>query len=582
MKKLFIILAILFIVFLIAFVSCKKVNLLAPSYIPQETKFRFPTDTIPKSIDVNPQPAKDGEVFGGFERKFRYKNKWYIMANYSFYYDAKTKTLSRSSDGYNILLELDDNGNLSVYSRNIDYYSWQHLQNMNIIDENQVWYQDSGIQSGYGIYDIYYKYLEGIGRGSIQIQLYSNNLSYHSYNLVNWFTNGKRDNIAMNFPTDNTDEWHSQGLYIPYHNVYFKGKLYVLGGARGWYGYNAERNFHTVKAIDYGSSSSTKSSSWMHFTNHWGKQSYIGVYLDADKLYVQHLGYYYFYVVSSTSDKITYGHGVQPNTTQPIYSTTGVTNKSVPTSYDKNGNPTAYKTIQTLEWKTEAVIPQTAKEVSYYNAYYAGPTVTPHPTTPNPPDWVIDSENKYYYKSASTSYGRTYINGRYYYLPIPPKNEIIEALNRGETKFTITEKHIENLGKNQFMLSSENPNDTKDSDWKLITPLEYTGYSMVWQIGANNMIFNLNGKIFQLMDYSKVEELLTSASEYYQAINELKKIGREHRERAETYNSKYYYEQAMYYETQADMLELILKNENVEVIKPDEAITHYEIKFRNH
>lgn len=35
----------------------------------------------------------------------------------------------------------------------------------------------------------------------------------------------------------------------------------------------------------------------------------------------------------------------------------------------------------------------------------------------------------------------------------------------------------------------------------------------------------------------------------------------------------------MYYEAQADILEAIIKNTTIEVIKPDEAMTHYEIDF---
>ena len=43
MKRFLIILSILFTVLLTIF-ACKKVNLLAPTYIPEETKFRVPAN----------------------------------------------------------------------------------------------------------------------------------------------------------------------------------------------------------------------------------------------------------------------------------------------------------------------------------------------------------------------------------------------------------------------------------------------------------------------------------------------------------------------------------------------------------
>ena len=76
-KRLCLILTLLIIV-IVLIVSCEKFNILGPTYIPPETDFRLPEDTIPGHIDVNPVPAKDGEVFGGFRRKFRYQGKWYI------------------------------------------------------------------------------------------------------------------------------------------------------------------------------------------------------------------------------------------------------------------------------------------------------------------------------------------------------------------------------------------------------------------------------------------------------------------------------------------------------------------------
>lgn len=93
-------------------------------------------------------------------------------------------------------------------------------------------------------------------------------------------------------------------------------------------------------------------------------------------------------------------------------------------------------------------------------------------------------------------------------LPIPLVNEIKEVADNGRTSFTITKNHIENSGKNQFMVSLINHTNAKESDWKLITPLEYMGYSMLWQIGGGNTLFNINRKTIQLMDYNEMQNLL--------------------------------------------------------------------------
>ena len=181
-----------------------------------------------------------------------------------------------------------------------------------------------------------------------------------------------------------------------------------------------------------------------------------------------------------------------------------------------------------------------------------------------------------YYKSANTTLR---VGSKDYYLPIPPANEIMEAAKNGATNFTITKKHILNGGYNQFMLSDKSPY-VSEYDWKLIAPLEYTGYSIIWQIGDANMLFNMNGKIIQLMDYSKMNYFLNSTySDYLPVINELKSKAKTQRYYAERYNSYSYYYQAMYYEAQADMITEIFNN--IEYIKPEEAITHYKIEFKN-
>lgn len=144
MKRFLISLSVLSIVLLLVMFACKKVNILAPTYIPDETKFRVPNNdqTIPSKIDVNPQPAKNGEVFGGFIRKFQYKGEWHILATNRYYYDANNKILT--PNGKQFLLKFDKDGNLMILNSGnpINDTIWNHLTNFNIVETNQVWYKN--------------------------------------------------------------------------------------------------------------------------------------------------------------------------------------------------------------------------------------------------------------------------------------------------------------------------------------------------------------------------------------------------------------------------------------------------------
>lgn len=209
-----------------------------------------------------------------------------------------------------------------------------------------------------------------------------------------------------------------------------------------------------------------------------------------------------------------------------------------------------------------------------------GPKIEYLPTTPKPVNWVYDTNENLYYKvgdiggSYSVSFG-----GKTYYLPIPPANEIYKEAYDGKTNFTITDEHIKNAGKNQFMFSKVNPTNAKQDDWKLIAPYEYTGYSMVWNMGSQNYLFNVKNEIYQLMDYSYLNYF--DYTSYNNIINELRRLGKTERENAEKYSSKsYYYYRAMYYEAQANILEAISKKGGY--IKPEHAVTHYKIDFMHH
>ena len=322
-----------FVILLFIF-SCKKINILAPETIPKETKFEVLSPT-PTKVDVNPQPAQNGEVFGGFTKKFFYQGEWYILANYIYNYDPTNQTLRNI--GSKALLKLDKDGKLLVLGRDLGNVkdgngitTWTHLTECDIIEENQVWYQDRNTHL-YGIHNIYYgeKYRE-----YFQDAIYSNNQSYHSSDLLNWNTRGSKRNIAMGIPLN--FQWQKVGgYYAPYYNVYFKGKLYVLGGSRGWFlpeKYDGtdryDRNFG-IKVIDWGNNG-RDDNNWLYFGTPEGK-SYIYVYLykppiGEEKIYIHVLGGYYWNFKYIAADGKTHVFSAETESHYPqnIYSTTGV------------------------------------------------------------------------------------------------------------------------------------------------------------------------------------------------------------------------------------------------------------------
>ena len=600
-----------FVILLFVF-SCKKINILAPETIPKETKFEVLSPT-PTKVDVNPQPAQNGEVFGGFTKKFFYQGEWYILANYIYNYDPTNQTLRNI--GSKALLKLDKDGKLLVLGRDLGNVkdgngitTWTHLTECDIIEENQVWYQDRNIDK-YGFNTEYISYkLNGFNVfGYKQIAVLSNNLSYHAYgkDLLNWNTKGSDRNIAMSFP-NNWGAWFGKlSYYYPHQNVYFKGKLYVLGGGEGANGrFNAgnvgdrvDRNFKNIKVIDWGKDGNNVNN-WITHSYPSGVntsyiQAYISKYGGEEKLYIHVLGNYYWVFDREEDNKRWFVADLERYSHNPIYSTTGayeytyeeVTN-AVKTNYIygipviSNFTITNIKIGYKLDWQKENSLPPYRTII---NEYYRlntvatdtlGPKIDFLPTTPKPVNYVFDTNENLYYKVGDISYYSVSYGGKTYYLPIPPANEIYEAAYSGKTNFTITDKHIKNAGKNQFMFSKVNPTNARDDDWKLIAPYEYTGYSMVWNMGSQNYLFNVKNEIYQLMDYSYLDYF--DYTSYTAVINELRRLGKIEREK----NSAWYYYRAMYYEAQADILEAISKKGGY--IKPEHAVTHYKIDFMHH
>lgn len=189
--------------------------------------------------------------------------------------------------------------------------------------------------------------------------------------------------------------------------------------------------------------------------------------------------------------------------------------------------------------------------------------------TPTPPNW-IEYYNKVYYQTYN-NYMLTSDFERYF-VPIPPINEIKEAFDRGEKTFTIRNEHLKNAGKNMFIATDIDPNIAKEDDWKLLTPINYEDRSMIWQSGNDIMLFNINGKIIQLVDYDSLNARIQTMKDYQNIIYELTL------EYESYYNNKNYYE-AMYYKAQIDMLKIMMLNPDI-YLMPDDAVASYTINFK--
>ena len=151
-NKVYLIISLLFI-FLI--ISCKKINLLSPSIIPPPTEFPvseempdyivpspIPPENIEESyIEINPEIVADSTVVGGYGRRFKFKNDWYVLATNEYQYDPNTKTLNPTGKGAVLRIEKDGSTITKIHSlslgddlENTEY--WVNLNSKKLIIES--------------------------------------------------------------------------------------------------------------------------------------------------------------------------------------------------------------------------------------------------------------------------------------------------------------------------------------------------------------------------------------------------------------------------------------------------------------
>ncbi|WIH83874.1 hypothetical protein NEI00_01520 [Brachyspira pilosicoli] len=568
-KKLYFIFALLILI-IVLIVSCNKINILGANYIPPETDFKLPEEAIPGHIDVNPVPAKYGEVFGGFSKKFKYKDKWYILADYMYDYDPERKKLNKTDK--NIILEIDDNANINVYAKNVDYDIFDRLKyNISVIENDRVIYEPSS----YGKYSI-----SNISPSSGKIihSIVYDNIYYTSSDLINWQTNGSDNNIRYKMPYPNPFNFDEsfQGGYGTYVSRFFQFKdyIYLIGLVETFY----EQNPSGTRPIESGSFTISKDyyyrihkskdtsvgANWEKIDNTpWGARStkfVIGdfdVKIDKDKIYFSK-GYREYYEYSPSDNKWAIKYESFRHDSRIWSSTDGV-----------NWN---------LEYDEYAFY----KATNVYDSDFKGLDryLQNRIRTPEEPNWV-KLDNGIYYKSDNT-YSSQELNGKIYYYPTVPYAEIDAAYNRGEEYFTVSQKHLKGAGKNQFFAAREKPNE--GDSWKLITPIDYTDDLMVWQSGGEKVLLNINNKVIQFIDYYQIELMIKSPpiESYSTLVNYFRDCEKKYREGFYDPVLGYFVtsiREAMYYGAKADMTEAFMKNYK-EYIMPDESLTHYTVEFK--
>ena len=621
--------------------SCKKVNLLGPNNIPPPTQFPIIDDEKPeipdypnptpvpdppeegdieeKPIEVKPEVVQNGTVFGGYGRRFKFKNDWYVLATNEYEYNPETKILRQLNKGAVLRIEKDGKTITKIYSINsgdleqteywknlhskkltkiysinsgdleqTEYWKNLHSKKLVITDtevrihvkaESQGWAtnwdykipdnvpNNIGYYWGYSydeetgekIEDIYKKITdENFGYIEKLIIHYSNR---SSSDLLNW--NKYSSSNVFDFPKIDFNNPNFQGRFgngARNRIIYFKGKIFVFKFGFDFYDeyltyYIEPRDGYFIIGTDE------------YYTIEWGKDmsdaknwvtNYIKYPYSAYRTFV-----YYdenkLYLFPDYYEKYTYSDKWKLWTNI--------------TYYDRY---VVYTTEDSINWK-ELPYDIIDKNKLIFCKESVGPEtlISGEHTIRNFTNQMIGYE-----MPDGTPFEPSYteLNGKYYRTfnstyPMPPIKEIMETVDRFETNFTVTEEHIKKSGYYQLQVSSVPPDKAQESDWVNVVPNNQTTSSIGWESGGADL-FTFNNKIVRLVDYDRqfklntqYETALNLSEKYYNLLlnspmSEFKKYD-------------YYF---LYYKAMADMLKMI-KDKGNDYFRPDEAVTHYTFEL---
>ena len=613
-KKMYFLL-LLFILIVVLIMSCKKINLLSPTYIPPPTAFPnieddkeeipdypnptpLPTppeegDIEEKPIEVKPEVVANGTVFGGYGRRFKFKNDWYVLATNEYQYDPNTKTLNPAGKGAVLRIENDGSTITKIHSlssgsdlEKAEY--WKNLNskklvitdtevNIPIKAESQGWATNwdykipDNVPNNIGYYWGYsYDKVTGEKIEDIYKKITDDNFGYiekliiyyinrSSLDLLNW--NKTSSSNVFDFPKPNFNNPNFQGRFgngVRNRIIYFKGKIFVF--KLGFNFYNEYLTYYIEQPSDRDFIIWTKDE---YYTIEWGKDTSdaknwvtnhirnglyaneYNVWYDENKLYVE---------ISSGYIKYRYSDRWK------LW-----TNCSVANNFHKN----VYTTEDGINWREEPYdIIDKYNPRGVWDSYGYSDSA----------NGIINGTNEMlgYEMQDGTPFEPSYteLNGKYYRTfnstyPMPPIKEIMETVDRFETNFTVTEEHIKKSGYYQLQVSSVSPDKAQESDWVNVVPNNQLTSAIGWESGGADL-FTFNNKIVRLVDYDRqfklntqYETALNLSQKYYNLLlnspmSEFKKYD-------------YYF---LYYKAMADMLKII-KDNGSDYFRPDEAVTHY-------
>ena len=591
MKKKVYFILLLLILIIILIMSCKKVNLLGPNNIPPPTAFPnieddkeeipdYPNPTpVPdppdeveeKPIEVKPEVVQNGTVFGGYGRRFKFKNDWYVLATNEYEYNPETKMLRQLNKGAVLRIEKDGKTITKIHSLTLgdNLEQTEYWTNLNskklIIDANKL-YISVGAKGIFTLTEITYDFPNqilgydnkyGFLKGEDYTIYYKNR---ESSDIINWIDSSDTMGKTYYLPDTNFNNPGIQGR-LGNHTIYgsaviyINGKLlakfdrtFIDGNPTGFRDPSAgdyplgNREYYTVDINKDISDSKNWVTNELPFKEN---RIFLNFYVGNNKLYVSggdnvYCKYY---------DEYKYDDGT---IVYNCWSIEGLLGGGL-----YNG---IWSTEDGINWKEEKNVDRSQlKRINNNELHDTVGNYEAPDGTPFEPSYT--ELNGKYYRTFNSTY------------PMPPIKEIMETVDRFETNFTVTEDHIKKSGYYQLQVSSVPPDKAQESDWVNIMPNNQTTSSIGWESGGADL-FTFNSKIVRLVDYDRqfklntqYETALNLSEKYYNLLlnspmSEFKKYD-------------YYF---LYYKAMADMLKII-KDKGNDYFRPDEAVTHYTFEL---
>ena len=515
---------------------------------------------------------------GGYGRRFKFQNEWYVLATNEYQYNHNTKTLNPAGKGAVLRIENDGSTITKIHSISLgsDLEQAEYWTNLNskklIIEANKVLIpkviqRTDGAQNymhkmadnmnidGFYYYSSLNEYYYYFGEYLAHLMIFSNR---ESDSLINWSDSKNVTKKTYSIPRYNIDNPTIQGRYglddLYYSPLfYMNGRLFLFvkespmdtnpTGYRDPSAPNFSLGITKYYSVDITKDTANNNNWTEHkFPLREGRRTGQCIYYDENKL-----------------DKLYAVETPEIN----YYEYDKNKNLWVNVSKQTSDKAKIWSTEDCINWKEENNID--ISKLKIYNTFFSKDK-TPLIAYKNPDGTPFEPS----YTELNGKYYRTF-NSTY---PMPPIKEILETVDRFETNFTVTEEHIKKSGYYQLQVSSVTPDKAQESDWVNVVPNNQTTSSIGWESGGADL-FTFNNKIVRLVDYDRQFKLNTqyetalNLSQKYYALLEASKT-------MDDYKKYDYY--FLYYKAMADMLKII-KDNGSDYFRPDEAVTHYTFEI---